>query len=140
MICCIFSVALGWTDAQTLCVGEVLLDVLFRHFLGGDTLLVGTLDDFVVHIGEVLDEGHIVAAVFKITAQDIKEDDGAGIAHMDEVVHRGAAGVDAHLARLDGDEFFLLTGHGIENLHTKNSFFMRSKFGRQDKENRLPPR
>ena len=39
--------------------------------------------------------------------------DAAGVAHVDEIIDRGAAGVHFDLARFDGDEFFLLLGHGV---------------------------
>ena len=107
----------GGTDAQTLCIGEVLLDVLFRHFLGGDALLVGTLDNLVVYVGEVLHERHLVAAVLQIAAQHVEHDDRARVADVDVVIHRRAAGVHTHFARLDRHELFLLHGHGVVQFH-----------------------
>ena len=104
-------------DAERVRVGEVLGDVFFRDLLAGDTLLVGALDDLVVHVGEVLHERHLVAAVLQIAAQHVEHDDRARVADVDVVIHRRAAGVHAHFARLDRHELFLLHGHGVVQFH-----------------------
>ena len=39
---------------QPVGIGLVLGDILLRHLCGGTALLVGTLDDLVVHVGEIL--------------------------------------------------------------------------------------
>ena len=104
-------------DAERVGVGEVFGDVFFRDFLARDALFVGALDDLVVHVGEILHERHLVAAVLEIAAQHIKHDDRARVADVDEVIHRRTAGVHAHLAGLDRHELFLLHGHGVEQFH-----------------------
>ena len=104
-------------DAERVRVGEVLGDVLFRDLLAGDALLVGALDDLVVHVGEVLHERHLVAAVLQIAAQHVEHDDRARVADVDVVIHRRAAGIHAHFARLDRHELFLLHGHGVVQFH-----------------------
>ena len=101
----------GRADAKGLGVLEVLGDILLRDLAGGNTLLVGALDDLVVHVGEVLDKGDLIATVLQIAAQNVKEDDRAGVADVNQVVNGGAAGVHAHLARLDRDKFLLAAGH-----------------------------
>ena len=98
-------------------VGEVLGDVFFRDFLARDALFVCALDDLVVHVGEVLHERHLVAAVLEIAAQHVEHDDRARVADVDVVIHRRAAGVHTHLAGLDRHELFLLHGHGVEQFH-----------------------
>ena len=104
-------------DAERVGVGEVFGDVFFRDFLARDALFVGALDDLVVHVGEVLHERHLVAAVLEIAAQHVEHDDRARVADVDEVIHRRTAGVHAHLAGLDRHELFLLHGHGVEQFH-----------------------
>ena len=111
----------GRLDAERLRIDEVLLDILLRDLVGGNALLVGALDDLVVNVGEVLHKGDVVAAVLEVTAEHVEHDDRAGVADVDVVIHRRAAGVHAHLALLDGHELFLLHGHGIEKLHGKSS-------------------
>ena len=68
------------------------------QFLYGDALAVCAVDHLVVDVGEVLDEGHVVAQVLHETAQRVEYDEGPGVADVEIVVHRGAAGIDAHLA------------------------------------------
>ena len=104
-------------DAERVRVGKVLGDVFFGDLLAGDALLVGALDDLVVHVGEVLHERHLVAAVLQIAAQHVEHDDRARVADVDVVIHRRAAGVHTHFARLDRHELFLLHGHGVVQFH-----------------------
>ena len=107
----------GVPHPQAVGVLEVLLDVLLGNGLGCGALLVGPVDDLVVHVGEVLHEGHLVPPVLQVPAQHVEEDHGPGIAHVDVVVDRGAAAVHLHLSRGDGDELLLLAGHGVKQLH-----------------------
>ena len=104
-------------DAQRMGVLEILLDILLRHLLRGDALLIGPADNLIIHIGEVLGEGHAVPPVFQIAAQHVKNDDGPRVAHVNKVIHRGAAAVHFHLAGHHGDEFFFFPRHGIEDFH-----------------------
>ena len=60
----------------------------------------GLGDDAVVHVGEVHHLDDLEAARAQEAAQDVLEDEGAEIADVGEVVDRGTAGVDAHLARV----------------------------------------
>ena len=111
----------GRLDAERLRIDEIFVDILLRDLIGGDALLVRALDDLVVDVGEVLHEGDVVASVLEIAAENVEHDDRAGVADVDVVIHRRAAGVHADLALLDGDELFLLHGHGIIELHGKSS-------------------
>ena len=104
-------------DAERMRVGKVLGDVFFGDLLAGDALLVGTIDNLVVHVGEVLHERYLVAAVLQIAAQHVEHDDRARVADVDVVIHRRAAGVHTHFARLDRHELFLLHGHGVVQFH-----------------------
>ena len=107
----------GFPHSQARRVLFVLGDILLRHLRGGDALFRRPADDLVVHVREVLHEGHVVAPVFQVAPEHVEEDDGPGVAHVDIVVHRGAAGVHAHLSRLQGLEIFILTAEGIVKLH-----------------------
>ena len=102
---------------EALGVRPKLLNISLGDLLIGLALLVGTLDDLVVHVGEVLHERHLVAAVLQIAAQHVEHDDRARVADVDVVIHRRAAGVHTHFARLDRHELFLLHGHGVVQFH-----------------------
>ena len=83
-------------------VGELL-----GHLGGAAALLVGAVDDLVIHVGEVLGKRDLVALVHEVTANHVKAEERAGVADVDLVVHRGAAHVHAQLARLDGLKLLL---------------------------------
>ena len=102
-ICWICSVARGWT------LGD---------FLHGSTLFLALLDELVIDVGDVGDIDDLVAAVLKVTAQGVEDDERAGVADVDIVVDGGAADVDAVLARHLRHELFLLAGQGVEDLHS----------------------
>lgn len=96
-----------------------------RRDLGSRTaLLVGTLDDLIVDIGEVLGERDLVTARDEPAANHIEADERAGVADVDVVVDRGAAHVHADLAGLDGLELFLFMGSAVVDTHSLllNSF------------------
>ena len=87
------------------------------HLLGRHPTLVGALDDLVVDVGEVLGEGHLVAAVGKPAADDVEGEEGAGVADVDVVVDGGAAHVHADLAGNEGFEVDLGAPGGVVELH-----------------------
>ncbi len=86
--------------AQALRVGPELVDVPGGYLLDGDALLVCLADELVVNVGEVLRKGHPVAPVFQVPAQHVENAQGPGVPNVDEVIDRGAAGVDFGLALL----------------------------------------
>ena len=100
----------GRTDAQTLGVGQILSNIALGDFFGA-------ADHLVVDVGEVLHEGHIVAAELQVPAQGVKDADRAGVADVDKVIDGRPAGVHLDLARLQRDKFLLLSGEGVENFH-----------------------
>ena len=107
----------GFLHVEALGILDVFGLELAGHLLHGDALLLAFLDQLVVNIGDVGNVVDLVAAVFQVAAQRVKHDHRPGIADVDVVVDRGAADIDAVLARLLRDEFLLLAGHGVENLH-----------------------
>ena len=92
-------------------------NVGFGYFRAGFALAVGTGNDFVVHVGKVAHEGHVVAEMTQIAVQHVEHHRGAGVADMTEIVGRNAAGVHAHLAGPARLEVFLAACHGIIQLH-----------------------
>ncbi len=93
------------------------LDVGFRDFGAGNALVVGALDDLVVHVGKIADEGDFIAFIAEQAHQDVERHRGTGMSDVRQGVGRDAAGVDAHQPLADGRERFLFSGHGIVELH-----------------------
>ena len=108
----------GLFAVQTGGILEVLGLEALGDFLHGSTLLLALLDELVIDVGDVGDIDDLVAAVLKVTAQGIEDDERAGVADVDIVVDGGAADVDAVLARHLRHELFLLAGQGVEDLHS----------------------
>ena len=108
----------GLFAVQTGGILEVLGLEALGDFLHGSPLFLALLDELVVDVGDVGDIDDLVAAVLKVTAQGIEDDERAGVADVDIVVDGGAADVDAVLARHLRHELFLLAGQGVEDLHS----------------------
>ena len=84
---------------------------------GGAAFLVCLGDDLIVDIGDVLHEGHLIAAIHEVAANGVEGDKGAGVADVDAVVDRWSADVHAHLALFNGLELFLLVSLGVVKLN-----------------------
>ena len=108
-----FGMHVGLQHVQGLGVLEIGGDIFFGQRKGVDAFLIGPVDDLVVHVGEVLHVGHVIAPPQEIAAHRVEDHQGTGVAQMDEVVHRGAAAVDAHFALFAGHELLFLGAHGI---------------------------
>ena len=108
----------GLFAVQTGGILEVLGLEALGDFLHGSTLFLALLDELVIDVGDVGDIDDLVAAVLKVTAQGVEDDERAGVADVDIVVDGGAADVDAVLARHLRHELFLLAGQGVEDLHS----------------------
>ena len=108
----------GGLDVQTVGIPDVLGLKLAGDLLHRGALLLALFDELVINIGDVGDIVDLVAAVFQIAAQRIKDDHRARVADVDIVVNRRAADIDAVLALLLGDKFLFLAGHGVEDLHS----------------------
>ena len=83
---------------------DELLRELFRHLSSAAPLLVGAVDDLVVHVGEVLRERDLVAARDEPAADHVERDERARVANMNVVVHGGATYIHAHFALVNGLE------------------------------------
>ena len=90
---------------------------LARDVLGGAALLVGALDDLIVHVGQVLGEGDLVALVHKVAADDVEGQERAAVADVNLVIDGGTADVHANLAGLDGRKFDFLVKLGVIDEH-----------------------
>ena len=94
----------GSLDVQTVGIPDVLGLKLAGDLLHRGALLLAFFDELVINIGDVGDIVDLVAAVFQIAAQRIKDDHRARIADVDIVVNRRAADIDAVLALLLGGQ------------------------------------
>ena len=97
------------------------LGALLCHLGSGPALLIGTVDDLVVDVGQVLGERHGVALVGQIAPDHVEAEERACIADMDLVVDRGAADIHADLARLDRLELLLLVHLAVIDKHLRFS-------------------
>jgi hypothetical protein len=61
---------------------------------------VGAADDFVVDVGEVLHEVHLVAELLQPPLHDVHHDDAAHVPHMGGGLRGQPAGVHRDFARL----------------------------------------
>ncbi len=88
-----------------------------RERLHALAVLLRAIDDVVVDVRDVADEGHLVAAILEIAAHDVERGLRPRMAHVAEVVDRIAAQVHAHHAGLERFEFFFATCVRVEDLH-----------------------
>ena len=71
--------------------------------------------DLVIHVGDVAHVGDVFRPIemAEQPEQHVKDDDGAGIADMGEIIDRGAADIHAHVRRIEGFEVLLLAGERV---------------------------
>jgi hypothetical protein len=104
-------------DAEAVHLLDEGVGVLLRHLRGRAALLVRAVDDFVVHVRQVLGKRDLVALVLQVAANHVEAQERARVAYVDLVVHGGAAHVHADLALVYGLELFLLVGLGVVYEH-----------------------
>lgn len=111
-------VVVGPADAEGVDVGEEALDPgggLLRQPL---VVLGGVVDQPVVHVGQVHDVGDPREAALEPSAQDILKEEGAEVPDVGTVPDRRAAGVEAHVARLQGRDRLEAAGQGVVEAKT----------------------
>ena len=113
----------GGAHVQPGGVHAVFVDVFARNREVVGAFLVRAADDLVVNVGEILHERDLHAAVFEIAAEHVEHADGAGVADVDEVVDRGAAGVNLRLARRDRHKLLFPARKGVVDFHVTLSPF-----------------
>ena len=88
-----------------------LLDELVAELLGDlcsrATLLVGTIYDLVVHVGEVLGKRNLIALVHEVAANHVKAQERAAISYVNLIVYGRTTHIHANFARLDGLKLLL---------------------------------
>ena len=71
------------------------------------------LDHLVVDVGQVHDEPDVVPAPLEVAMDEVEEEEGPEVPDVGVAVDRGAAVVEAGLARLDRVEGHLLAAQGV---------------------------
>ena len=70
-------------------------------------------EDAVVHVGDVADEGHAVAAVAQVPHEHVVDAVRAHVAEVHRVLHGRPADVEARVARLGGLKDAALAGERV---------------------------
>ena len=101
----------------------VHVDVEFSYESLGQALpvfphLIGPVDDFVVHIGEVSHISDFVASFGQVPKDHVKKYDRPGVTDMTHVINRDPADVHPHFSGTDGFKLFLLAGERVVNSKT----------------------
>ena len=104
-------------DVERLRVLVVLLDIFLADFRRGHAFLSRLVDDLVVHVGEVLDEVDLLAAVLEVLAHRVEDDERARVADVEIVIDRRAADVHVDDTFLLRDEFFFSSCQCVIDLH-----------------------
>jgi len=94
-------VVLRGLDSQPADVAEERLRMLRGEVPERETRLLRSADRLVVHVGQVHDLGDPRGPAEEMTPEHVLEDEGPQIADVNDVVDRGAARVEADVARLD---------------------------------------
>ena len=94
-------------------VFEERLFVFRRVLPDADTSARGVADDLVVHVRDVHDVAHLVAALLQEALKNIDRDKCSEVADVAVVVHGGPAGVHANLVGLDRAKLLHPRGHGV---------------------------
>ena len=94
-----------------------IVDVLVGQRNGVDALLLGPLDNLVIHVGEVLDVLDRITQVLQVPAQNIESDVAQGVADVGSGIGGDAA--DVHLGGFPvrGRELMGLSGQGVVKPH-----------------------
>ena len=116
-------VNVGLDDVESLCVVEVLLDVLLGDLRRRDALFFRAVDDLVVNIGEVLHEFDLVASVLEVPSECVEHYERPCVSYMKEVVDRRAADVHSYLAGLDRYKFLFAVCECVIDLHVSSCLF-----------------
>ena len=95
----------------------ILFDVFFADFRSSYAFLFGSVYYLIVHVGEVLNKFHLVASVFQILSQCVKNYKGSGVPDMEKIINRRPADIHLNLSFLYGNEFLFSSGKGIIYFH-----------------------
>ena len=91
---------------------KMAIGELARQLAGGNTKLIGSVDNLIVDVSNILDILHLIATKLEVTLDDIKNDITHGMADMRLVI--GSNPTDIHLNLIAiGEELLLLAGKGV---------------------------
>ena len=132
-------VVVGPADAEGIDVGEEALDP--RGGLRRQPLVVlgGVVDQPVVHVGQVHDVGDPREAALQPSAQDVLEEEGPEVPDVGTVPDRRAAGVEAHVAGLQGRDRLEPAGQGVVEAKTHGRSRISMRAGGRVDPLRWPP-
>ena len=97
-------------DAELADVVHVVALDLSGEGVDGCALDAGAVDDLVVHVGDVDDHGHVVAAEREVALDGVEDDGSDAVTDVAVHVDGGAADVHADFGRTDGLEVLLGAG------------------------------
>ena len=106
------------TDIEPLCIFPKFIDIFFGDLGELHALFIGSLDYFIVNIGEILNEFHLVAPVFKVAAQNVKNAKRARVSDMDIIIYGRAAGVHFDLSGRYRHKLLFLPCQCVVNFHS----------------------
>ena len=85
------------------------------------SLLIGSLDDLVIDVGDITHIGHLITEMPQIAGYNIKYDHDPRMPQVAVVIDRHTTDIHPHLAFLDGDKGLLPAGQGVIDLeHTED--------------------
>ena len=126
-------VDVGATDIQLVHHAKICVNILIRNVFPCDAALVRRADNLVVHVREILDIAHLIAALRKEPPDHIPSHKRSRVADMRIVVRRDAADVNADLARFQRRKNLLLPRHRVVNLDFPcHSYFLHLIFQNVD--------
>ena len=99
--------------SQTVSVRKILSYEPVGKLFYGYSLLVGTLNHFVVNISKILYEVNFIPPVFKVPSERVKDYKRACVSYVKVVVNRRTAGIHLNLARLNGYKIFFFSRESI---------------------------
>ena len=99
------------------CVFPEFFDIFLRNILVCYALFIGSFDDFVVNVGEILNKTDFIASVFEVAAQNIKNAQRSCVADVNVVINSRSAGIDFDFTFFDGFQFFLLPCESVKYFH-----------------------
>ena len=108
---------IGALHAQAVHIFVKGVNIGLGHFAPVALFFLGTVDNFVVHIGEVAYKQHLEPQVAQMAGQHVKDQGGAGVADVAVVVGRDAADVHLHLAGAHRHKRFFFSTQRVVDLH-----------------------
>ena len=81
-------------------------------------VLIGAVDDFVIHVGDIAHVGHMLLAeeMAKVAIHHVEHHQHPGMAHMAHVIDRHAADIHADILRIDRLKRGFLPGQVVVDL------------------------